>query len=269
MAEASVRAWQRVEATQKKNCGPEVTWEVAKVETVSNFNHSPVLGSCQQCLKSGWREIQQPGQPDRWGQTMVADEIGETGEKLSDQRGWATTASTSMIDDFSVASPMAPVKSKTELGRLLEAHISGSTFGKDNKVNREEEEQQEGGQVGQHSVWEARREAGDQKRRLSHIEQLANLGDTVFHRRVVSHSGDSQNWREDIWIVGDESFWGILGKEGKVGRFTCRSQYSGFDVEQLQESTATVTVGQPLMDNLGICHRVECGLAQYCAERPV
>ena len=47
---------------------------------------------------------------------------------------------------------MAPVKSKTELGRLLEAHISGSTFGKDNKVNREEEEQQEGGQVGQHSV---------------------------------------------------------------------------------------------------------------------
>ena len=59
-----------------------------------------------------------------------------------------------MIDDFSVASPMAPVKSKTELGsgRLLEAHISGSTFGKDNKVNREEEEQQEGGQVGQHSV---------------------------------------------------------------------------------------------------------------------
>ena len=57
-----------------------------------------------------------------------------------------------MIDDFSVASPMAPVKSKTELGRLLEAHISGSTFGKDNKVNREEEEQQEGGQVGQHSA---------------------------------------------------------------------------------------------------------------------
>ena len=54
-----------------------------------------------------------------------------------------------------------------------------------------------------------------------------------------------------------------------MGRFTCRSQYSGFDVEQLQESTATVTVGQPLMDNLGICHRVECGLAQYCAERPV
>ena len=62
-------------------------------------------------------------------------------------------------------------------------------------VYGEKEEQQAGGQVGQHCACEARREAGEQIKRLN-LEcwvSLPNLGVSVSHRRAVSQSGESQN----------------------------------------------------------------------------
>ena len=76
----------------------------------------------------------------------------------------------------------------------MDAHISGSTFGEKGEVYWEEEEQQEGGQVGQHCACEAGREAVKQNKRLDKLVTLnSHLGVSVFHRRAVSQSGESQN----------------------------------------------------------------------------
>ena len=76
----------------------------------------------------------------------------------------------------------------------MDAHISGSTFGEKGEVYGEEEEQQEGGQVGQHCACEAGREAVKQNKRLDKWVTLnSHLGVSVSHRRAVSQSGESQN----------------------------------------------------------------------------